>query len=137
MSYTAQTSRYLENEVLSRSPEWLVPLLYEHLLGSMRRAIVQIETENLEGRAESLSRASAIVGELLASLDRTNGGALADGLAGLYAYIAIELLEVGRSGGVGSLPRLIGLVEELHEAWVQAAESVAPRGAASRVAAAG
>ena len=28
----------LENEILTRPREWLVPLLYEHLLSSLRRA---------------------------------------------------------------------------------------------------
>lgn len=132
MSYAAMTSRYLDNDVLSRSPEWLVPLMFEHLLTSLRRAVVQIEAGDQQGREKSLEKAIAIVSELLATLDRENGGDIANGLSGLYSYFALEIMNVGRSGGVGSLPRLIPLIEELHEAWVQAAEEVAPRAAASR-----
>jgi flagellar secretion chaperone FliS len=128
MSYAAQTARYLENDVLTRSPEWLVPLLYEHLLSNLRRALVQIETGDTEGRSKSLGKARDIVGELLCSLDRENGGDLAESLASLYAYFAIELLNVGRGTGAGNLPALIDLVAELHAAWVEAAEQVAPRG---------
>ena len=128
MSYAAQTGRYVENDVLTRSPEWLVPLMYEHLLKNLRRAVVQIETNDLEGRAESIARATMIVGELIATLDRERGGQFAEGLAALYAYFGVEILNVSLSKGVGSLPQLITLVEELHGAWVEAAESVAPRG---------
>ena len=128
MSYAAHTARYVENDVISRSPEWLVPLMYEHLLKSLRRAVVQIEAKDLEGRAESLGKATAIVGELLATLDRENGGEIVQSLASLYTYFAFELMDVGRSAGTGSLPRLIEMVDELHAAWVHAAESVAPRG---------
>lgn len=134
MSYAAPTTRYLENEVLTRTPEWLVPLLYEHLLTHLRRALVQIENRDLEGRASSLQKASDIVAELLCTLDREQGGQIAESLASLYAYFALELLNVGRSNGVGSLPRLIELVSELHEAWVEAAEQVAPRGGRSALA---
>lgn len=131
MSYAAHTARYVENDVISRSPEWLVPLLYEHLLKSLRRAVVQIEAKDFEGRAESLGKATAIVGELLATLDRENGGEIVKNLTSLYAYFALELMNIGRSTGTGSLPQLIELLDELHGAWVQAAEAVAPRGGAS------
>jgi hypothetical protein len=48
-------------------------------------------------------------------------------------------MNVGRTGNVATLHRLIGMVGELHEAWVLAAEEVAPRrrkGAAAEVSAA-
>jgi flagellar secretion chaperone FliS len=128
MSYAMHTGRYVENDVLSRSPEWLVPLLYEHLLGSLRRAEVQIEAGDLEGKAASLARATEIVLELNASLDREKGGEIASQLASLYSYFALEIMNVGRSLDRKVLGRLLELVAELHEAWTQAAEQVAPRG---------
>jgi len=127
MSYAAQTTRYIENDVLSRSPEWLVALVYEALLTNLRRAEVQIETGDYEGKSASLSRAGALVGELLASLDAEKGGEIASRLASLYAYFALEIMNIGRTLDSRSLVRLIRMVEELHGAWVQAAEQVAPR----------
>lgn len=131
MSYGTSPSRYLENDVLSRSPEWLVPLLYEHLLTSLRRAGVQMENGDVEGRAESLSKANQIVLELAGSLDREKGGEVAQHLSSLYAYFALEILNLGHTRDVVHLRRLIDLVAELHEAWTQAAEQVAPRGRAA------
>lgn len=128
MSYGSNPSRYLENEVLSRSPEWLVPLLYEHLIKNLTRASVQIEAGDLEGKATSLGLAHRIVTELLSSLDRERGGELAGRLASIYVFLAGEILTVGRSLDTAYLQRLIELVSELHGAWVQAAEEVAPRG---------
>jgi flagellar secretion chaperone FliS len=126
MSHATQTTRYLENDVMSRSPEWLVPLLYEHLLTNLRRAAIQIRNDDVAGRSESLGRASAIVGELLATLDQEKGGQLARHLSGLYSYFVLEILNVGRSPDGSSLPKLIELVDELHGAWVEAAKQVAP-----------
>jgi flagellar protein FliS len=127
MSYTAHTARYLESDVLSRSKEWLVPLLYEHLVASLRRASVQIETGDLEGKAASLEKASAIVLELRGSLDFENGGEIAPRLAALYSYFASEIISVGRTLDTAHLARLIDMASSLHETWVQAAEMLSPQ----------
>ncbi len=131
--HNAYTARYLEAEVMSRPKQWLVPLLYEHLLANLKRASVQIEARDLEGKAASLSRASAIVFELLASLDFEKGGELAKRLAALYAYFATEITTVGRSLDVAHLARLIEMIAGLHESWVQAAEATSPRSGSPRM----
>lgn len=131
MSYGSQTSnRYLEADIMSRPKEWLVPLLYEHLLTSLRRAAVQIHAGELEGKAHNLGKASAIVAELLGSLDREQGGEIAANLSSLYTYFMLEIMNVGRTLDLEVLQRLIAMIDELHDAWVQAAELVAPRGRA-------
>jgi flagellar secretion chaperone FliS len=121
------SSRYLEAEVLSRPKEWLVPLMYEHLLSSLRRAAVQIAAGDLEGKAVSLEKAQGIVMELIASLDFERGGEIAPRLSALYAYFSGEIMAVGRSLDQGQLERLIEMIAGLHEAWVQAATAVSPR----------
>jgi len=128
MSYGSNSARYLENEVLSRPKEWLVPLLYEHLLISLNRASVQIETGDLAGKARSLDRATRILLELLGSLDHERGGEIATRLASLYASAVAEIHTVGRSLDRTHLGHLMQMVSELHEAWLKAAEEVAPRG---------
>ena len=130
--YGTKQTAYLEADIMSRPKEWLVPLLYEHLLSNLRRAGVQIEASDVTGRAESLDRASAIVLELSAALDRDNGGPLARDLSALYAYFLTEILQIGVTRSVARLQKLSILVEELLDAWTQAAEQVAPRAAASR-----
>lgn len=131
MTQRSQTSQYLDAEILNRPKEWLVPLVYEHLISSLTRARVQIERGDIEGKAKSLLRASEIVAELLTSLDREKGGELAGNLASLYAFLAVEILAVGRSLDTIQLQRLIVIVTELHGAWVEAAQQVAPRGKAA------
>lgn len=135
MSYSNQLSHYLENEVRSRPREWLVPLLYEHLLASLHRAAVQIEVGDLAGKANSLNKAISITLELLGSLDFERGGEIATNLSMLYTYLAGEFQIVGRTLDLAHLQKLTGLVSELHEAWVLAAEEVAPRRRAGALAA--
>ena len=127
MSYASQTSRYLENDIMSRRPEWLVPLLYEHLLVCFERASVQMAAGDIEGKAASLEKASAILAELLSSLDLEKGGEIAKQLSALYAFFAGELLTISRTQDRAALARMAAMVSELHGAWVAAAEEVAPR----------
>lgn len=128
MGYSSYTSRYLENNVVSRSKEWLVPLLYEHLLAQLRRAHVQIEQRQFEGKAASLEKASAIVIELMGSLDREKGGELAQRLAALYAYLGTEILTIGRTLDVSRLAKIMEMISSLHESWVIAARTQWPAG---------
>jgi len=133
MGYSAYTSKYLENEVVSRPKEWLVPLLYEHLLAHLRRAHVQIQQRDIEGKGTSLEKASAIVIELMGALDRDKGGELAQRLAALYAYFGSEILSIGRTLDTGRLEKVIGMVGSLHESWVIAARTQWPAGGGADV----
>jgi len=119
---------YPEADVMSRSKEWLVPLLHEHLLSSLRRARAQIEAGDIEGKAVSIERASAIVMELLGSLDAEKGGEIAGHLGSLYGFFAGEILTASRTLDAARLNRLLVMISELHATWVAAAEGLAPRG---------
>lgn len=131
MAQLGAAARYMEHEVMSRSKEWLVPLMFEHLLLNLRRAAKQMESGDVAGRATSMSRASSILFELLGSLDQEHGGAVAAQLASLYTFLATQLLDVGRRNDQMGLQRIIGIVAELHEGFRLAAEQVAPRGGAA------
>lgn len=137
MSPTALRSRYLEADVMSRSPHWLVPLMYEHLVAHLRRAAAQIEAGNIEGKAESLTRASRILTELLGSLDFEQGGDVAPKLAALYSFFSGEIVTIGRTLELGRLERVTAMIAELHEAWIQAAEATEARSPGLALAAAG
>jgi len=127
MGYSAYTSKYLENDVVSRPKEWLVPLLYEHLLAHLRRAQVQIQQRDFEGNGASLEKASAIISELMATLDRDKGGELAQRLAALYAYFGAEIVNVSRTLDPAVLTKMIDMISSLHESWVIAARTQWPR----------
>lgn len=113
-------SAYLETEVLTSSPERLVPMLYERLLVQLRRAQDQIRSGNIEGKADSLQKASAIVFELLGALDFEAGGELANRLASLYSYFAQRITHAGRAMDAAALDEVVRLATSLHESWIQA-----------------
>ena len=115
---------YLDNEVLSAPRERLIPMMYEGILKNLRRADKQIGVRDIEGKSQSLQKASAIVYELLATLDFDAGGELAQRLAGLYAFFTREMLEIGRTLDRNRLAHLVEMVSTLHSAWDEAARQV-------------
>ena len=122
------TSKYVDNELVSRARERLVPFLYESLLGYLRRSQTQIQQRDFEAKAVSLDQASAIVAELMTTVEP--GSAESEGLRldTLYGYLAREIAEAGRAMDQGRISKLIGMVASLHESWVIANRTRWPEG---------
>lgn len=125
MTYATRTrasarrgDRYKEMEVLSATPGALVVMVYDHLLTSLLRARAAIVAGNVETRVTEFGRARDAVGELLATLDRQRGGAIAGQLSGLYTFFLRELTSLGVDPSVDRLDRITTMVRELREAFV-------------------
>lgn len=116
---------YRRAEILSSSAEQLVPLLYRELVRQLLIGKDAIEQRDLERKADAMSRAQAIVLELLASLDVARGGELGHRLASLYRYFLDELEAASRHLDAPRVQALVELIQPLAEAWAQAAEQVA------------
>jgi len=115
---------YQEAEIVSSTSEQLVPLIYRELLKNLRRGSEQIENRDYSGKADSMGRASAIVLELMASLDMSHGD-LPRQLGSLYAYFLKEIEESSRTLDAPRLKPTIDMIARLEEAWANAAEQVA------------
>jgi flagellar protein FliS len=122
-----ETARYQEADILSSSPERLVPLLYEHLLVNLKRGSLQIRRGDVEGKFESLGKASDILFELIAALDHDAGGEIADRLASLYGFWANEISQAGYQLDAARVDRVALMVDDLKESWVEAARSIETR----------
>ena len=76
-------STYRRSRVMSSTPAELVVVLYEKLLSDLKGAAIAIRAGDLETKAERTQRATDITFELLASLDREQGGEVGQRLANL------------------------------------------------------
>lgn len=94
-----------------------IPEQYEALLGKLARAEREFETDDATGRSAHLEEASGIVFDLLYSLDFKSGSELVPRLAGLYGYIANELLNVGKSRDRVQLAHLRDMITALQQSW--------------------
>jgi flagellar biosynthetic protein FliS len=127
MAYQQQIERYLEADIGTRSKEWLVPLLYEHLVKHLRRMEIAITRDDAAQQAHAAGKASDILYELLGTLDVDAAPQIAKPLASLYSFLIAELLRIGRARDVKSLQRVTAICADLQDAWTKAAEQVAPR----------
>ncbi len=119
----AGLARYQEIDVLTMSPARRVLLLYGHLLLNLRQARAALEARDIAGRSVKVAKALDVLNELLFSLDRENGGVLADRLASIYVYLIGELGRADRQRDTVRLDRVIEISASLQEAWIGAAQS--------------
>lgn len=123
MTYPSAAHSYRESEVLSAPPGRLLLITFDGLLTAMTRARVGIAMSNHEVTLAALDRSRAFLGELLASLDRTHGGEIAERLASLYVFVFGELLALGMQPNLSRLDRVIGIIRELRDAFAQIAST--------------
>jgi flagellar secretion chaperone FliS len=122
--HRSPASRYQQIDLASRiesaTPHSLVTMLYTELciaLAVMRRAAAAGDQAR---QREQHERASSILHTLEASLDRAQGGALADTLAGIYRQMRRRLL-AGRSGDMAAIDEVVAGIESLATAWARIA----------------
>jgi flagellar protein FliS len=129
MSYAAvskQSSRYREAEVVSASPAQLVLIIYDHVLVNLARARLRLDDVDGSARSEALDRARAGVTELLVTLDRDKGGAIAGNLASLYTFWLAELSVLGVKPRAERLDAISAMVTELRGAFAEAMVKATP-----------
>ena len=110
----------LETGVVAASPHQLIIMLYEGAELSVRMAIRYINERNQEKKSAAISKASTIILEgLRAALDTSKGGDIALQLDSLYAYMNQRLMLAHINNQTEPLEEVLGLLRELHEAWMQ------------------
>ena len=108
---------YLETRILSADPMELVCLLYQHAIDAVRDARRHLATGDIAARAQAMSKALAILGELNSSLNHGAGGALSRNLEQLYGYMMTRLTEGNLQKDDKALAEVEKLLSSLAEAW--------------------
>ncbi|MBI3432844.1 MAG: flagellar export chaperone FliS [Hydrogenophilales bacterium] len=112
----------LETGVVAASPHQLITMLYEGAELAVRMAIKHIQEGNLVKKSAAITQASAIILEgLRAALDHKQGGEIAQQLDALYDYMSKRLMLAHLNNQTAPLEEVLGLLRELHGAWLQIA----------------
>jgi flagellar secretion chaperone FliS len=117
MNPYARPQAYREASVMTASPEQLVVMLYD----GAGRFLRQAETAMNGGgtwlqASEKLSRAEAIIDELLATLDM-DAGEIAERLQAIYVFCKTRLIEARLERDPGRVDQVARLLASLREAW--------------------
>jgi flagellar protein FliS len=117
----------VESIVGSASPHKLVLMLFDGASAAVSSAGVHLRERNIAAKCAAISKAIAIIdGGLKASLDLSVGGALAQNLSDLYAYMTQRLLQANLNNDPAALEEVSKLLQQLGSAWATLAATPVP-----------
>ncbi len=116
MNPYASPQAYRDTSILTASPEQLVVMLYDGAGRFLRQAEVTMGDGSYLQAGERLSRAEAILDELLATLDM-DAGEIAERLQAIYVFCKTRLIEARIERDPVRVAQVAKLLGELREAW--------------------
>ena len=108
---------YRKTGVYTADPGKLVVMCYEGAIDNLKIAKQKFSGDDFEGKCLAIKKARNIVDELLCSLDFEKGGAIARNLASLYNYMTRRIIYADVHQDMGAIDEVVGILEELLEAW--------------------
>lgn len=128
--YTALANpqqRYRQQGVLTANPVELIVMLYDGGIKQLKIAGIAITAKEIEKANICLQKAEMIVLELINSLDLHYE--IARELLRIYEYIINEIIKINAEKNIENIPNLVGLLEDLRDAW----KTIAKEGASSMI----
>ena len=122
--------QYSEVQIKTANRGKLIVLLYQGAVRFMRKAQMQLDDKDMEGKGNSLIRAQDIILELLYALDPQmleSGNELAVNLQRLYLYSYRRLVHANINLDPEPINEVILLLNNLLEAWEKVVASEAGR----------
>jgi flagellar protein FliS len=107
---------YTQNNIGVESPEKLIQMMYEGVLRFNMQAKRSANENNIERRTYWINRSSAVITELINTLDYTQGE-IAHYLSGLYSYQLRLLVEANIYNDSTKIDEVSQVMKGLLEAW--------------------
>ncbi len=111
--------------VESASPYRLIQMLLEGVLDKISTAKGHMLRGEIQPKCQQVGCAIAILKGLKMSLDKEQGGEIAQNLEDLYIYMERRLMEANRGNDPDLLDEVSDLVRQIKEAWDAIAEHAA------------
>ncbi|MBI2504127.1 MAG: flagellar export chaperone FliS [Candidatus Latescibacteria bacterium] len=112
--------QYSQVQIKTANKGKLIVMLYQGAIRFMKKALIQLEQKDMEGKGKSLIRAQDIVLELLYALDQdmlAKGNELALNLQRLYLYCYRRLVRANVDMNPEPIKEVAELMASLLEAW--------------------
>ena len=116
-------SQYQKTQVTTASREKVLLMLYEGAIRFTKHAQAAMKQKKIAEKGKFISKATAILSELMATLDFKAGGQLAVDLENLYVFMIDKLIEGNIKNDVECLVTVEKLLMTLYEAWKDVIEN--------------
>lgn len=123
--------QYQKTQVTTASREKILLMLYEGAIRFTRQAQVAMKEKKIAEKGKFISKATAILSELMATLDFKAGGQLAVDLENLYIFMIDKLIEANIHNKTECLESVEKLLMTLYSAWKDVIENPRPDGVPS------
>jgi len=117
--------------VANADPHGLVLMLLDGCAERMATAVGCIERCDIGRKAKLLHSCVTLIAELRGSLNRAEGGPLAENLSNLYDYMMRQLMMANATSNAGPVKEVLSLLNEIRSAWVAIGPQVRSNPAAS------
>jgi len=97
----------------------LMIVLFDTLVGDLRRACGALRKNDIEERCKELNHAALVLGQLESWVDLKNGGESAETLTRFYSYVRAKMLEASINKSAAVLEKQIEMILHVRSAWQQ------------------
>lgn len=122
---------YQSTNITTAKPEKVLLMLYEGCIKFMRIAKVKMAEKKIAEKGKNISKALAIIAELINTLDHEVGGQLSADLENLYIFIMDKLIEANIHNKIEDIEIAEKLILTLYEAWGDVVNNPRPDGVPS------
>lgn len=122
---------YQKTQVTTASREKILLMLYEGAIRFTKHAHAAMLEKKIAEKGKYISKATAILSELMATLDFKAGGQLAAELENLYVFMIDKLIEGNIHNDPECLKAVENILRTLYVAWQDVIENPRPDGVPS------
>src|SRR5450432_2013478 len=117
MLESAAAARYMQIRAVTSTPGELLLALYDGLFRFLNAAKVCIEKKQLPRARELLSKANAVLSELIIALDHPVAPELCGQLDALYGFCLERVVQASRKADTVPIDEVTRVLTPLREAW--------------------
>ena len=114
----------VQGGIEAASPHRLIQMLIDGALEKVARAKGSMQRGEIREKGQQVGWAISILEGLKASLNKAEGGEIAQNLEDLYIYMERRLIEANRTNDTGILDEVTALLRQIKEAWDAIGEQV-------------
>lgn len=120
LAYSQQLETYKANQFYTADRGTLLLMLYQGAMDFLKRAKAHLEQGQIAEKGMCISKAHAVIAELLSTLDYEVGGDLAHSLEALYRFMMDQLLEAHLGNKIKPIDDVLSILSTLKDGWEQA-----------------